>query len=51
MAFIRQVGAAGGVKIVWYFSTEAATDAMYHLFLAENPEPLEKIELVYEPME
>jgi RHS repeat-associated protein len=47
----RQVGAAGGVKIVWYFSTEAARDAMYYLFFAENPELLEKIELVYEPME
>jgi hypothetical protein len=47
----RQVEAAGGLKIVWYFGTEAARDAMYLLFLAENPELLENIDLLYEPME
>jgi hypothetical protein len=46
----NQVGAAGGVPITWYFDNQATRDAMYNLFLEQNPALLESIDLVFKPM-
>jgi hypothetical protein len=46
----NQVGAAGGVPIVWYFDSQAARDAMYGLFLEQNPTLLDSIQLIHRPM-
>lgn len=46
----NQINAAGGLNIQWYFSSQAARDAMYNLFLKTNPEFLGSIELIYKPI-
>ncbi|MDD5760081.1 MAG: Tox-REase-5 domain-containing protein [Desulfobulbaceae bacterium] len=47
----NQVSAAGGLKIQWFFNSQAARDAMYNLFLKNNPDLLESIELIFKPIE
>jgi len=46
----NQANAAGDLKIQWLFNSLAARDAMYNLFLEQNPDLLKSIELIYEPM-
>ena len=47
----NQVNAAEGLKIQWLFNSQAAREAMYNLFLKENPDLLNAIDLIYKPME
>jgi hypothetical protein len=47
----NQVNAAGGLKIQWFFNSQAAREAMYNLFLKKNPDLLKSMELIYKPME
>jgi len=47
----NQVNAAGGLKIQWFFNSQDAREAMYNLFLKENPDLLDSIELIYKPIE
>ncbi|MCI0556432.1 MAG: Tox-REase-5 domain-containing protein [Anaerolineae bacterium] len=46
----NQINAADGLKINWYFNSEAAKDAMYKLFIKHNPDLLDSIELIHKPM-
>lgn len=47
----NQISAADGLKIEWYFSTQAGRDAMYKLFLQKDPKLLKQIDLIVKPME
>jgi hypothetical protein len=46
----NQISAADGLKIEWYFGSQAVRDAMYKLFLQKDPDILKHIDLIYKPM-